>query len=79
MFGLVLNTPLWTFNIFKKNIDDEIRWKIMKFLRFYLKKNKITNVSIKDKSWTVLKKTLWKRDPNTISSAYSKILEMLFL
>ena len=66
MFGLVLNTPLWTFNIFKKNIDDEIRWKIMKFLRFYPKKNKIISVSIKDKSCNSPEENFMKKRPQHI-------------
>ena len=71
MFGLVLNTPLWTFNIFKKNIDDEIRWKIMRFLRFNLKKNKIISVcikvlSIKGKSCNSPEENFMKKRPQHI-------------
>ena len=38
------------FNIFYKNLVYENLKSLEKFLRFYLKKNKILSVSIKDKS-----------------------------
>ena len=53
----------FTFNIFKKNIDDEIWRKFMKFLRFYLKKNKILSVSIKDKSCNSPEENFMKKRP----------------
>ena len=37
-------------NINLEKVKNTVYWKLMKFLRFYLKKNKILSVCVKDKS-----------------------------